>query len=66
MHGMRSFDDPALSVGACPYGELLSCTEPVGAKVSALRASILTPARSAYPLVPCIDFPATAEMRQAE
>jgi hypothetical protein len=53
-------------LGRVPTGS--GCLVPSlgGAKVSALRASVLTPARSAYPLVPCIDFPVTAEMRQAE
>lgn len=53
-------------LGRVPTGSGCRVPSPVGAKVPALRASILTPARSAYPLVPCIDFPVTAEMRQAE
>lgn len=66
MLGMPSADDPALSVGRAPTESGYRVPSPGDAKVLALRASILKPARSAYPLVPCIDFPVTAEMRQAE
>lgn len=49
MPGMRSFDDPAFSVGACPCGERLSCTEPWGCQ--GLGPSGFHPTRLRAPLV---------------
>jgi hypothetical protein len=46
-----------LRFGASPAGSGCRAPSPDDAKVSALRAFILTPPRSAYPLVPCNDSP---------
>lgn len=61
MPGMRSFDEPALSVGACPCGERLSCTEPwrcqglgpSGFHPTRLRAPLAMPTRR---VITCLRF----------
>ena len=62
MLGMRSFDDRALSVGACPCGERLSCTEPwrkrrhfgpSGFHPTRLRAPLAMPTRRVITCIRC-------------
>lgn len=61
MLGMRSFDDPELSVGALPCRERLSCTEPLrcqglgpsGFHPTRLRAPLAMPTRH---VITCLRF----------